>query len=721
MKTWHKKDASKEVIREISQKYGIDVLTSSILARRGITEGKDIMFFLEDDLRFQHNPFLFKSMTDAVERIMQARDENEKVLIFGDRDVDGVTATTLLFECLKDLNINVKWRVPGKDDPYGLNEDAINDFANEGGNLIITVDCGISNVNEVALAVKKGLDVIITDHHTPPEIMPDSCVIINPKVSDSGYPFREISGCAVVYKLATALRYAQCSDYNNEYCLLNISVNKDYSHITIECAKVKNMLMVSRLIREFDASEERNALDKKVMEVAHFMANQHIFVWDMKSMQKKIAMIFGSADAIVATDLRDEISILSPAMKQKSLKQLKSLSKIVKYTSSGENVTTDIDGFFNIFVSYLQKKFEREFPAEQKKEEADLQLVTLAALADIMPLIDENRIFAKNGLKSINASHIRPGLQELMMSLNMLGKKISSTDLSWTVIPSLNAAGRMGQAEVAAELFLTENNENRYKIAQKIIGLNQERRELGRVAENYAFPIAKESINAHNGKLCVIIDERINRGVSGILAAKLVQNYGVPAITVTFPEGEIAVGSMRSCCDFDVTKFLDQFGPIFINHGGHKLAGGFSFYKSDLETFKKKAVELSATIEFESTRSDEELIDAELPMKYMNPKLLNLLDKFEPYGEQNPPLVFMSKNIPVIDARVLGSAEPFHLKLNLDCGDTKWTALFWREAARLNNEFRIGDKLDILYQIGRNTFNGIVTPQIILSDLKKSN
>ena len=178
---------------------------------------------------------------------------------------------------------------------------------------------------------------------------------------------------------------------------------------------------------------------------------------------------------------------------------------------------------------------------------------------------------------------------------------------------------------------------------------------------------------------------------------------------------------MRSCKDFSVTNFLDQFGDIFINHGGHKLAGGFSFLKKDLERFKQKAIELSSQIELKTDEGAEEEVDAEIPLLYMTPKLLDILDKFEPYGEHNPALVFMSKKVPVLDARVLGNAEPFHLKLNLNCGANKWTALFWKEAARLNNEFAVGDNIDILYQISRNTFNGIVTPQIILSDLKKSN
>ncbi|MCR5607374.1 MAG: DHH family phosphoesterase, partial [Treponema sp.] len=362
-------------------------------------------------------------------------------------------------------------------------------------------------------------------------------------------------------------------------------------------------------------------------------------------------------------------------LKNFDLAELKGMSKFAKYS---DKEFTDIDAFFNIYVSFMQTKFAKEFPQNLPQRNADLELVGLAALADIMPLKNENRIFIRHALATINAGKIRPGLLELMSQLDMLKKKVSSIDLSWTVVPNLNAAGRLGHAELAAQLFLTEDAKERYNIAEKIKKLNLERKELGAEAWNYALPKAEESIKAYNGNLCVIIDERINRGVNGILAGQLVHAFNVPAITITFTDEETAVGSMRSCRGLKVPDFLDKFDSIFINHGGHLAAGGFSFYKKDLETFKKMLLDFSKDIKLEEAKEDFIEVDAELPAEYMHPDILKLIDEFEPYGEENPSLTFMSRGLPVIDAQILGKAEPLHLKLLFDCGNTKWPALFWK-------------------------------------------
>ena len=221
MAIWNKKEVSKEVVKSIHQQYGCDLLTASIFARRGITSGEDIFYFQEDDCRFLHNPFLLNAMEDAVDRILAAKEEGEKVLIFGDRDVDGITSTTLLYDYLSSLGIDVSWRLPSGDDAYGLSIKAIEDFNKEYGTLIITVDCGISNNEEIDFANSLGIDVIVVDHHNPPEILPNATVIVNPKIEDSGYPFVDISGCAVAFKVVSALRFSQTEFYKQEICLLN--------------------------------------------------------------------------------------------------------------------------------------------------------------------------------------------------------------------------------------------------------------------------------------------------------------------------------------------------------------------------------------------------------------------------------------------------------------------------------------------------------------------
>ncbi|MDE6350664.1 MAG: DHH family phosphoesterase, partial [Treponemataceae bacterium] len=168
MNTWNKKPVPRELTKELTETYGIDALTAAILIRRGVMAGEDIQYFLEDDKRFLHSPFAFTNMEDAVDRILQARDEGEKVLIFGDRDVDGVTGTTVLYECFTSLGIDTRWRLPGGNDAYGLNKAAVDEFAADYGTLIVTIDCGISNGEEIAYAASLGIDVIVLDHHNPP-------------------------------------------------------------------------------------------------------------------------------------------------------------------------------------------------------------------------------------------------------------------------------------------------------------------------------------------------------------------------------------------------------------------------------------------------------------------------------------------------------------------------------------------------------------------------
>ena len=183
-------------------------------------------------------------MEDAVERILQAKEEGEKVLIFGDSDVDGVTSTAILYDYLSKLGIDVQWRLPSADDAYGLSLEAVDDFAKQEGTLIITVDCVISNYIEINHANELGIDVIVTDHHNPPEQLPSAIVIVDPKTQDSGYPFHDISGAAVAYKLVSALRFAQTDFYNAEICLLEVSANEKEKCFDVDCIKIRNLVKI---------------------------------------------------------------------------------------------------------------------------------------------------------------------------------------------------------------------------------------------------------------------------------------------------------------------------------------------------------------------------------------------------------------------------------------------------------------------------------------------
>lgn len=708
MSEWFKKQISKTQVESVSKKYSLDPITASIMVRRGITGGRDILYYIEDDLRFQHSPFMFAAMEDAVDRILDAKEENEKVLIFGDRDVDGVTSTTVLYDCLSSMGIDVSYKLPGGDDAYGLSIQAVEEFAANYGSLIITVDCGISNNAEIAKAAELGLDVIVVDHHNAPETLPSPAIIIDPKTENSGYPFPDISGCAVVYKLVSAIRFSQSSWYKQDVTLLN--VNKENS--AVECVKVRNLVPVSRLTQTID----QNTASLSDTNLPSYLQGQLLLAWDAKTLSQDLQSLFGDGAQFNLVDIREEAAKLFPKFASMTLTQLKGMSKMAKY---GDHEPTEIGGFYNIFVTWVQKSLAKDFPSFAQAEEKDLQLVALAALADIMPMKNENRIFVKNGLKSINSGRIRPGLRELMAELNLTGKRINSIDLSWVVVAHLNAAGRLGQPELAAKLFITDSQNERLETAKQIIELNAERKQLCVDAWNYAGIQAKASIPLHSNKLCVVIDERINRGVSGILAGRLVSTYNVPAMTVTIVDG-IAIGSMRSCRDYDVTQFLNKMDDLFINHGGHNFAAGFSFKRERLAEFEERIKTLSSEIKLGDTKDTGGDIDAEIPAQYLTPALLDISDRFEPYGEENPQLLFMAKNIRVASGQRMGKGEKMHLKITVDCGKYKWPCIFWNEGERLGRDFNVGDRVDFIFRVERNVFNRIETPQINLVDIKKS-
>ena len=708
MAIWKKKNVSNELVKEISKSFSCDLITSCILARRGITEGSDILFYLENDQRFMHNPFLFDSMEDAVDRIMDAVDEGEKVLIFGDRDVDGITSTIILYEKLKELGLDVTFKVPTNDESYGLSKETIDEFEKNGGTLIITVDCGIANVEEVAYANEKSISVIVTDHHNPQETLPQNCIIINPKMEACGYPFKDISGCAVSYKLVKALEFAKCEIYKQEICLLNVRPAND-SYI-VECIKIENMKEKDRISETIVPG----VVDIYKTRLIPFLQGQQIFVWDMDLQKRMLNEIFGKGIDFNMMDLRPEISKVIPAVSTLSLLRLKDLSKIARYD---KNANTELDSFFNIFVTYIQKTVWND---NSDRNTYNLQLVALAAIADIMPLINENRIFIKQGLASLNSGKIRPGLQELMAHLGLIGKHLSSLDLGWKIVPALNSTGRLGEPETALMLFTSEDNRERDKIAQRILELNQKRKTLSEEAWDVVKTNALQCTSDYNNNLCVIYDTRVNRGVTGPVASKLMSFTKVPSIVITEID-DCAIGSARSNRGYNISNLLNMCESILLRHGGHNFAAGFSLEKNRVSEFLNRLKMLSNGIEFtEEDSSDIIEIAAELPEKYINEKILDIIAKMEPYGNGNNELNFLAKNILVKNAELVGKGSPSHLKLSLSIGGSIWPALFWGAGERLNRDFNIGDRIDVIFQMGKNVFNGSETLQLTLKDLSRS-
>ena len=234
---WSKPEIDSAQVKQLANRYGLDLITSSILVRRGLSDPQSILYLLEDDFRYLHNPFSLPAITETVNRIIEAIEKGDRILVFGDRDVDGVTSTALMVETLETLGASVSWKIPESDDGYGLTSAVVEELRYLAINLLITVDCGITAITEIDSIQSYGIDVIVVDHHEPLDEIPDA-LIVNPKLHNSSYPFRELSACGVVWKLSWALRFALTDLFGETICLLNARPLKD--SIVIEAIKFFN-------------------------------------------------------------------------------------------------------------------------------------------------------------------------------------------------------------------------------------------------------------------------------------------------------------------------------------------------------------------------------------------------------------------------------------------------------------------------------------------------
>jgi single-stranded-DNA-specific exonuclease len=708
---WDKKEISPEQVKEISAKYGCDLLTASILLRRGFSTGDSIRYFLNDDLMSLRNPFALDGMEDAVERILAAKEEGEKVLIFGDGDVDGITGTALLAGYLESIGMDVTWRIPTGDESYGLSLEAVEDFAAKDGTLIITVDCGISRFSEVKRAGELSIDVIVTDHHEPQDELPQALVIINPKLRDSTYPFRDLSGCGVAFKLVCALRFARRSElYGQQICLLNTRPVNDAW--VIEIAKMRNLMVIDTLTETIvpgmvSIGETR---------LLSFLEGQQILVWDAPLHKLAFSKLFGNGVEVGMLDIAPQIGKEIPQTAGQSLLRIKELSKIARYS---DKELSELDVFVNLFSSYVRLKEKN--PSDSEGENADIQLAALGTIADIMPLLDENRIIVRRGLESLEKKP-RPGLLQLLQKLELAGRRFDAKDISWKLCPVINAARRMGSAETAAALFFEKDNAKREKLAGKLAEMNEDRKELEEDTWAVVEPMAYKNFAQFDEKLALVYSEKINKGVTGLMAQRASRNMNVPAIAVSIGD-EICTGSVRTARGYNICSLLEQCSDLFIDSGGHKAAGGFSMVMENWDSFLERLKDVSQTIEFKEKEKDEESIqiDAELPHEYLSPEILKLIDRFEPYGKDNDPLIFMAKKLAIKEINFIGKPESKHLKMTIDAGKYKWPALYWQSAERvINKEFGVNDKVDIVFNLTRDYFRGNETPQMMIMDLKVS-
>ena len=245
---WKIRQAAYEDIKALQDRFALNLISARILAGRGVCSPDKVRFWLESDISFLHNPFLFEDMEFFCDRILQAVEDNEKVRVFGDRDVDGITSTALLVTELRQMGLDASYTVPMGDQPYGMTPSSVKQAIKDGVTLAITVDCGISCISEIDYAQSHGLDVLVTDHHIPASDLPPASAIIDPKVTGCGYPFESLAGVGVVAKCIWAMRFAQSKFYRSPVILLHSYPGNDT--VVIEAARIENLQVTGRIAEE---------------------------------------------------------------------------------------------------------------------------------------------------------------------------------------------------------------------------------------------------------------------------------------------------------------------------------------------------------------------------------------------------------------------------------------------------------------------------------------
>jgi single-stranded-DNA-specific exonuclease len=709
--TWKKKSIPAESVKDTAKQFGCDFLTASILLLRGVTERGETQFYLEKDTRYLRNPFMIRGMEDAVERILAAKEEGEKVLVFGDRDADGVTSIAILVGLLESLGMDVSWKLPLGDDPYGLTIAAVEEFAAQYGTLIVTLDCGISNVKEVERANELNIDVIVTDHHRAQEILPAAYTIVDPKLKEDDkyiYPFPDLAGCGVAYKLASAIRFALKSAYYGQpVCLLNTRPANDEAWV-VEAAKLRNLVAVDRLTETIVPG----TVGINGTRLGGFLAGQVILTWDAPLQKKALAKIFGSGIEFNMADLQPEIGAALPVTAGKGLFRLKEISHDARYAQDNFG---EMDVFHNLFVSYIRKKEQ----SLTEQDRSDLQLAAVGTIADLMPLQNENRIIIRSGLEALNHK-MHPGLNALAFKLGIAERRLSATDISWNLCPVINSAGRIGRANVSAQLLLEKDPSERDRLAAEVIAMDAARKDLGTRVWALANPIAAQNLEAFSGNLAVAWGDDIPRGATGITANRLCAQFKAPSVVVSFNDG-IGTGSMRSARGYDLQGILEQCADLFVDWGGHGFAAGFTLELSKWDAFEERLKMAAKTIEFPPAKADADTvyIDAELPLSYLTPDIFKVIDTFQPYGKENKELVFLSRGLKALDISFMGKLDARHVKLMLDAGRYKWAAVYWNAAEKVNADFTLHDRVDAVFKVERNWFKGAEIPQLCVFDLQR--
>jgi len=547
-------------IQELSSLINTNPIISALLIQRGISNFEEAKTFFRPSLDSLHDPFLMKDMGVASERLAKAVKEKEKILIYGDYDVDGTTSVALVYKFLSNYSTNLEYYIPDRyEEGYGVSMKGVEWAATNKFGLIISLDCGIKGHSPIARARELGMDFIVCDHHTPGEILPNATAILDPKQLGCGYPFKELSGCGVGFKLMQAL----CS----------------------------------------------------------------------------------------TMDLDTEL-------------------------------------LFN-----------------------NLDLLAVSIAADIVPVNGENRVLAYYGLKKLNES---PSIGfKALMDVGGLTPPLNIGNVVFGIAPRINASGRIGHANEAVSVLISEDAVEADRIASLINAKNQIRKETQEQITNEALGMLNDDPVYASRKSTVLFQPDWHKGVIGIVASKCVDEYYKPTIVLTESNGFVT-GSARSVSGFDVHEAILQCEHLLDQFGGHKYAAGLSLKRENLEDFVlafEEAVSSSITPEQEKKQLK---IDTEITLDLVGYKFLSILNQMSPFGPVNLQPVFVARDVLVQKAFLLKKA---HLKINVTQNGAVFDGIGFNMPQHYSKDLE-GKKIDIVFNVDENNFRGIKSIQLKIKDIK---
>ena len=559
LRKWEVRPLDKERAAAFAQTYGVPFFLAMLMNIRGLDDAAHLREFLGEGEPLS-DPFLLKDMDKAAARITRAVDNMEKIAVYGDYDADGVTSTAMLYSYLETRGADVIFYIPQREgEGYGMNMGAVEYLKEQGVTLIVTVDNGISSVQEVARANELGIDVVVTDHHRPQEILPDAVAVVDAYRPDDTSPYKHFSGVGIAFKLLMAL----------------------------------------------------------------------------------------------------------------------------------EDGAGDVEDLL----------------------EAYSDLAAIGTIGDIVPLTGENRTLIRAGLERLSQSD-RPGVQALLENAGIAGKALTSTNVAFTLVPRINATGRMGAPERAVRLLISGYEEEAEVLSEEICADNEERRRVEAEIAEAAFADI-EAKGYMKDRVVVVDGENWHHGVIGIVASRVTERCGKPCMIISRGETE-AKGSGRSIEGFSLFEAICACGDLLIKFGGHPMAAGITLKPENIEAFRKRINQYAAE-HFPQMPTQTVTLDCKLNPAALSVSMAQSLTQLEPFGNGNPQPVFGLFNMELSNVTPVGGGG--HLRLTLEKNGAVITAM------RFNTKpeelpYHIGDKIDLAVQLEAREFRGQPSLTVIVRDMK---